>query len=183
MECNLLCSGPRKKSYKKNGLPTIGCNIPWTDVDYTIIFDEVVLMKIIEMPDIIKEDVKLILSTVAYQELRRTKSVDKLKNKIECVFKYNSLSEKIFLRSSGHYAAEWAIFKGFKKLNIYGCDNWFGDMKCLDNNMHNKANPFYIKNLNEDFDEKYQIMRGEYWKKSWEKMIIQNPSIEFNFVP
>ena len=183
MECNLLCSGPRKQSYEPNGLLTIACNVPWTKVDYTVIFDEVVLMKIVEIPSVIDAETKLIISSRAYQELIRTKSKTKLKNKIACVFKYSSLSEKEFLRSSGHYAAEWAIFKGFTKLNIYGCDNWFGDFKCLDNNMHDITKPHYIKNFNVDFSADVQTARGLYWKQSWEKMIKQNPNVEFNFIP
>jgi len=49
--------------------------------------------------------------------------------------------------------------------------------------MHDTTKPHYIKNFNVDFSEDVQIARGLYWKQSWEKMIKQNPNVEFNFVP
>mgnify|MGYP007071562467 CR=1 FL=1 len=182
-ECNLLCSGPSRKSYIPNDLPTMGCNIPWTKVDWTIIFDSIVLEKIIDNPDFVSIDTKLIVSSHAIGEIKEKGKLKDLNHNIISIYRYNPITTRLMKKSTGHYAAEWLIFMGYNKINIYGCNNWFGDLYCTENYMHDSSNPLNIENENIPRGEKYMINRGKHWKKYWEKLIAHHSHVHFNFIP
>ena len=183
-ECNVLCSGPSRKSYIQNDLPSIGCNFPWTKVDYTIIFDFPAIDKLCENPLLIDDSVKLVIHQRVYGHLKHTNKLDILKSKIDSIFNYPIGNTAEFFRSSGHYAALYMISMGFTKLNIYGCDNYFGDDRCVDNYTHQIGFPHYIENTNLiNFGEERLIKRGVSWRDEWHKMIKQHPNIHFNFIP
>lgn len=182
-ECNLLCSGPSRISYKENNIPTMGCNIPWAKVNWTIIFDSIVLEKIIDFPDFLHKDTKLIISNHAKSEMKLQNKLNLLKHDIAGTFRHHYSTTHILKRSTGHYAAEWLIHMGYTKINIYGCDNWFGDDLCLENYMHDESNPLNIPNENIEKGINYVKYRGYKWRKSWQRLINQNPNIEFNFIP
>jgi hypothetical protein len=49
--------------------------------------------------------------------------------------------------------------------------------------MHDESNPLNIPNENIEKGMHYVKYRGYKWKKSWQRLINQNPNIEFNFIP
>lgn len=181
MECNVLGSGPSRKSYVPNNLPSMGCNIPWTKVDYLIISDEIVMEKI--CLDDMEIDFKLILSEEAHSYLTKNNLLSKYENKIDSIFQ--GMRGLFSRKSCGHYACLTMISKGFTKLNIYGCDNYFGDNICLDNWVHNKENPHYISENSEFYGPRNNsqvYQRGLDWKKFWNQLIKKYPNVEFNFI-
>lgn len=180
-ECNVLGSGPSRKSYIPNNLITIGCNIPFCRVDYNVVFDENVLLKILENPKCINEDAKYIISNITHEVIKRDEKLKKFfEPKIDSLYKMMNGERK----SSAHYACLAMISKGFNKLNIYGCDNYFGDRNCLDNWTHNIENPHYIpENLNNRLSKDTLFNKCESWNRSWHIMINQHPKVEFNFIP
>jgi hypothetical protein len=182
-ECNVLGSGPSRKSYIPNELPTIGCNFPWTRVNWLVFFDVQPILKYLENKKLISDDVKFIVSKHAYDYLKEQNLILEIQNKIECVYKKHNVSTIEYSGNSAHYAVEWAIYKGFKKINIYGCDNYFGDLECTENFTHNKNSEHYIENLWVNVNPKENLLkRGREWQLCWKRIIKYNSNIEFNFV-
>jgi hypothetical protein len=182
-ECNVLGSGPSRVSYTPNKLPSIGCNFPWTKVDWTIIFDPAPLIRLAENPKLIDSSTGLIISKHAHLHIKHHNLIQKIPHAIIAIYKNISRPHYGFKRSSGHYAAQWMIAKGFTKLNIYGCDNYFGDLKCVDNYSHTPGTDHYIENLNlQVYSDKKLEQRGLEWQHSWNMLIKQHPNVEFNFV-
>jgi hypothetical protein len=56
MKCAVLCNGPSRFDYQPSTEYdyVIGCNVPWTDVDATVIVDEVVVERWSKQPDLNK---------------------------------------------------------------------------------------------------------------------------------
>jgi hypothetical protein len=182
-ECNVLGSGPSRKSYIANDLPSIGCNFPWTRVDKTVIFDSAPIIKLLENNNLIPLETKIIISNYCYDCLISNKLYDSIKHRIDSIIKIESLSYQHFRRSTGHLAAEVMIYEGYNKLNLYGMDNYFGDLLCLNNFSHQEGADHYIENLNlKVYTEKELIIRGDQWRKSWNYMIKKYKHVEFNFI-
>lgn len=96
---------------------------------------------------------------------------------------HHSHSRNVLRRNSLHYAAEWSISKGFKKLNIYGCDNWFGDRLCKDNWSHTPNTIHFIDPKETTFMSDEQLfLRGEKWIETWNYLINLHSDVEFNFI-
>ena len=183
-ECNILGSGPSRISYRENELISIGCNFPWTKVDMTIFFDIEAIYRLCETPTLIDQNTKLIIHQRVYSDLNQSKKIGGLKYRIGGVFNSPLSFNQKFTRSSGHYAASWMINLGYNKLNIYGCDNFFGDDLCLINYSHEPSTPHYIENPNiERYSVEQLKTRGKTWREEWHKMIKQHPKVEFNFIP
>jgi hypothetical protein len=182
-ECNVLGSGPSRVSYVPNELPSIGCNFPWTKVDWTIIFDPDPLVRLADNPALIDLDTQLIISKHALIHIKHHKLIDKIPHKIAATYKNISHPEYGFKRSSGHYAAQWMISMGYNRLNIYGCDNYFGDLYCTDNYSHTPNTAHYIDNTNlKVYSDEQLRNRGKEWHHAWKMLEKQHPNVEFNFV-
>jgi hypothetical protein len=191
-ECNLLGSGPRRNMFIDNlDMVNIGCNFPWTRFDYTIIDHRAPLYKLISTPESIPEPTKLVISNNCLKFLKEENFYNQLKDRIDSVFvHYDTLTygiknrkKNILNRSSLHYAAEWAIYKGFKKLNIYGCDNWFGDLACTKNWSHTPNTVHYIDPTKTTFLDEHALQeRGKKWIETWKYLIKYYSNVEFNFV-
>ena len=181
-ECNVLGGGPSRISYIPNDLPTIGCNFPWTKVDYTVINDVDVITKLIEFPELLSEEIGIIFHQKAYNYLLKSNII--LTNRTKSIFTFYRINNELISRNTGHYAALWMIREGFTKLNIYGCDNFFGDLVAeesfTDTLIRNSESKYYISRITKTIDER--IERGRRWKLNWDIMIEQNPNVEFNFV-
>jgi hypothetical protein len=182
-EGNVLGSGPSRVSYIPNGLPTIGCNFPWTKVDWTLIFDHEPILKWLETPSVFPEGLPFIISWHCYDYLKKNKLLDKIESRIICVFKrYNSNPNLEYPGNAGHYATEWMIKQGFNKLNLYGMDNYFGDLLCKDNFSHQLGAIHYIENIDANWSEEQLVKRGKDWQTVWKRIIKCNPQVEFNFI-
>ena len=110
----VLCNGPSRSAYDPNTeyAYRIGCNIPWTKVDCTVILDP-------QMANLIASDRSLIDCKIYFSD-----------NAWEHV-KDKSVFEDIFLgtiaktkkgMSSGHLACMKMVELGYKYIDIYGAD-------------------------------------------------------------
>lgn len=142
-------------------MESIGCNVPWKNTEYTFLFD---IQTTILIP-LIPKTCKIVAHSRVFN-----KTIDKTR----IAFRFDcGVDNKNILRcSSGHYAAMFMIYKGFKELNIYGCDSWFDTNNYRDSFTDSKINkPInFVKDL------------GTHWKKQWELMILQHKHIVFNFI-
>jgi len=179
-EGNVLGAGPSRISYIPNGFPSIGVNYPWTNVEWTLFFDVIPINVWLERPEVFDDEVKFVISEHCYNYFKKTKQLDLFKHRIYSVFSHPKLASVRWRGSSGHYAAEWMISQGYNKLNLYGMDNYFGDLKCLSNYSHDNIGTQNY-NLNEYSDEEL-IQRGKDWQLAWKRIIKQNKHVEFNFV-
>ena len=179
-ECNVLGAGPSRVSYVPNDLPTIGCNFPWTNVDWTLLFDTNTISKWFDQPSVFDDDVKFVMSEFCYNYYKKTGELERFKHRIHSVFSHPKLNTVRWRGSSGHYATEWMISQGYNKLNLYGMDNYFGDIHCLNNYSHDGVGTY---NLNHDkYTEEELTQRGLDWQLAWKRIINHNPNVEFNFV-
>ena len=165
MECNILGSGARRSLFRNNKLASIGCNAPWTKVNFSLIFDEQVI-------NILPNDIeyKLIVHSRVYGHITQNKP--EFKKHIHCVFDSAIVGESKYKQSSAHYAATYMIKTGYTKLNLYGIDAWFEP--------ENWANSY-----TDQFIEKPKgipINIGMHWKSEWQLMMKQFPKVEFNFI-
>jgi hypothetical protein len=166
MKVAVLCNGPSRFAYTgRLGYDyVIGCNIPWTEVDATVVLDENVIHRWAKEPDLIR--CKTYFSRKAWMETDAIKKRD---------FFHPYLIEVIDIMpeydSSGHNAARCAIKLGANQLDIYGCDSWFD--QTIVSYTHE-----YFKNLNPDNSKKHVMG----WRKRWEEIIKSNPDVMFNFI-
>lgn len=121
--CNILGSGPCRKSYVPNGLINIGANFPWTEFDYTVISHKEPIIRYLKTPDLIPEPTKLIINDLVWVWAKQTGVWDDIKHRVVPeIIKNIGYKPNGYRYSSGHYAALWAIEKGYTKLNLYGFD-------------------------------------------------------------
>jgi hypothetical protein len=180
-ECNVLGSGPSRKSNVSNRLPSIACNIPWTYAEWTVIFDSAIIDTLITNPECIDTNTKIILCDVAYNYIEKNNLTEHFKYRINTVFKYNKIGG--MRKSSAHFACDWMIHLGYNKLNIYGCDNYFGDIMCTNTFTHDKENKYATENINHaKYTDDEMIKRGKEWQEAWKLMIKKYKHVEFNFV-
>ena len=166
MKCAVLCNGPSRVDYRPSTEYNyvIGCNVPWTDVDATVVLDENVIERWSKEPDLIK--------VPAYFSRKAWMYTDEIKKRdffipymIEII---DILPE---FDSSGHNAVSCMIRKGYTEIDIYGCDSWFD--QTIVSYTHQ-----YFKNLNPDDSKKH--VNG--WRKRWNNIMAGNPEVKLNFI-
>ena len=120
MKAALLCNGPSKDIFEhpEEYDYLMGCNIPWTPVDSTVILDVEVVKYLAEHPEIVKYPIWF--SRSSWGEIHR-----KTRNKIEHYVK--CLVDTREGESTGHVALKKLIELGFTEIDIYGCDSYFED--------------------------------------------------------
>ena len=72
--------------------------------------------------------------------------------------------------NSGQLAAEYLIKLGFNKLNLYGITSRF------EVNLDSESDKYYPKDI---ANIKPRIYK---WNKMWDTLIMNNPTVEFNFI-
>ena len=166
MKCAVLCNGPSRTDYV-DATPyefVIGCNIPWTKVDATVVLDESVIDYWYKNQSCI--DVPVYFSRKAWMyadSIRKRPFFERYM--IELV---DTLPE---YDSSGHQATRCCLRKGATEIDIYGCDSWFD--QTIVSHTHQ-----YVKNLNPDDSKKHVIG----WRTRWTELMNSNPSVNFNFI-
>lgn len=157
MKVALLCNGPSRDLFDSSSQYDcrIGCNIPWTKVDFTVIMDVGVLDKW-------NNPCRFYASVKAWNEFR-TKD------------RFSDYLIELFVPSldydtSGHAAARRAIMTGAKQIDIYGCDSWFSD------NTESYTHKFVD---GRSIDMSKQISG---WRKKWNTLIEANPDVKINFI-
>ena len=164
MKAAVLCNGPSKELYKGGYDFVIGCNIPWTDVNATVVLDTCIIDLWSKNLDLIK--VPTYFSVDAW---RKTDSI-KMRENFRPYFK-DIIKPKFPFHSSGHNALEITIGLGYTDISIYGCDSWFTD------NTQSYTRK-YIKNAGSEHSIKHIIG----WRKRWNEIISNNPQVNIQFI-
>ena len=163
----VLCNGPSKKLYdeSKEYDFRIGCNIPWTRVDATVILDEEITRywskhrDVITCPVYFSEDAWRFASEIQFRPWL-----------VEHEYLLGLVKRGRF-RSSGNIACECVIELGYKQIDIYGADAYY------------TQKPGYN---NESFTRKFlpppDVNNSHRWKKVWDDMIKKHPDVKFNFI-
>lgn len=161
MKCAILCNGPTRILYKgRAGYDlVVGCNIPWTDVDFTVILDKKTIQAWVKHPEV--AIVPSYFSKIAWTEVEKLGKTSEFKIQ-------EMITDKKFL-SSGHSALKICVEKHAKQVDIYGADS-------------------YYKTSSDSFTRLY-IKEGtpsrrilERWKKEWDLIIATNPKTKINFI-
>jgi hypothetical protein len=157
MKAAVLCNGPSRVAFDStleyNYI--IGCNIPWTKVNATVIFDKDVLEKW-ETPSAFYASVE------AWRECKKR---DKFKDHLIEIFEAPN-----DIPTSGHEAARRVISMGAKEIDIYGCDSWFT------NNTESYTHQFVDSRA---IDMNKQISA---WRARWYQLMARHPDIKINFI-
>ena len=166
MKTAVLCNGPSRNLFNSSDgyHYIIGCNVPWTKVDATVVLDENVIDRWAKEPELI--------TVPTYFSRKAWMHTDSIKKR--------SFFEKYFIDivdilpeydTSGHNAVKCAIKRGAVEIDIYGCDSWFE--QTIVSYTHK-----YFKNLNPDDSKKHVIG----WRKRWQEIIDGNPTVKINFI-
>lgn len=175
MKAAILGNGPSRVAYSAGDYDlVIGCNIPWTTVDSTVIVDCVMVNKLLKSPEILPAGTKLHLSPRAKAAIRR---------KAAGVFHSSSIAKSLLAmedrsveikdkwKSSGHCAAMVAILLGATDLWLFGFDSVFE--VTLESYTGIYVKPIMPKT------HKGRVME---WRAHWKKIMGDYPAVKFNFV-
>jgi len=133
----------------------IGCNIPWRQVDATVVMDVNVLEKF-------KEPVRFYCSRNAWRELNKR---DRFTEHLIEIF--DSLPD---YDSTGHAAARIVLGLGAKQIDIYGCDSWF------ENNTESYTHQFV------DSRSENMVKHVSVWRSRWYELMAKHQEVKFNFI-
>lgn len=168
MKGAVLANGPSRIIFSNYGgyNYTIGCNIPWTKVDSTVILDGNVIQRW-------SRDLKLI-SCPAFFTTRAWRVADEVK------IREYILDNGLFIDmipdfpeffSAGHVAAQIMCDNDFTELDIFGVDSMFKDtVESFTNTLVDDYNPD---------SEKQRIVN---WRLNWDKLQNDYPEVTFNFI-
>lgn len=159
----ILGNGPSRSLYQGGYEYVIGCNVPFTKVDCTIIYDLEVAK--------LWQDIYELIKCPAYFSSYAWNNLDS-KFKEYLVSKNYYLGNVIYRLgdkfTSGHVAAQVAIDKGYDELDLYGFDSYFVD------NVDSYTREFLDTPL-----------RGtsivKYWRQEWNDLMDSNTNVRFNF--
>lgn len=162
----ILCNGPSRVQYDPNKeyAYRIGCNIPWTDVDCTVILDEDVCTYWSRNLSAIK--------CPAYFSISAWNWAVNLPG-FKAYIEENNLFAGIVdvpvepKHSTGHVAVLKAIDLGYKKFDIYGLDSWFEDN---------------IESYTINFVDNKPVNHVASWRQAWKNIIGRNDRCKFNFI-
>lgn len=157
MRIAVLGNGPSRVAFKSDlGYNyTIGCNVPWTHVDFTVILDKEILERVAPTH-------RFYCSRDAWRELH------KKENYIAFLIElFDKIPE---YDSSGHAATRIAIKLGAKEIDIYGCDSWW------ENNTESYTHK-YVDGRCEDMTKNVSA-----WRVNWYKLMSSHPDVKINFI-
>lgn len=159
MRCALLCNGPSRVAFNQDLEYNyiIGCNIPWTKVDATVILDKNVLDKW-------QEPCSFYISRDAWRECNSKLRQKFIGNLQELIYSYPEYD------SAGHAACRKLLELGATSIDIYGCDSWFT------NNTESYTHK-YVDSRSEDMSKNVSM-----WKVRWNELMINYPDVKFNFI-
>lgn len=164
----LLCNGPSRISYTQSEKYNyvIGCNVPWTEVDSTVILDKPLIEKW-------HLDRNLITVPVHFGH-KAWDMAQRLDRAFFASHWVSTVTTEPTNHSSGHTACELLIKYGYTSIDIYGCDAWFGG----------SGDSFTRQFI--DIESPNRIMRLHAtlagWRMRWKQLIDSTPSVDFNFI-
>ena len=161
----VLCNGPSRSAYDPNTeyAYRIGCNIPWTKVDCTVILDP-------QMANLIASDMSLIDCKIYFGE--ETWEQVKDKSVFKDIFLGTIVKNKKGM-SSGNLACLKMVELGYTDIDIYGADA----MTTNDIRSNNVSKSYTRKFLDSD-----SINMSPNWRTNFNRMIEQYPNVKFNFI-
>lgn len=159
MKVAILCNGPSRNLYSDSSQYNyiIGCNIPWTKVDSTVVLDADVLLKM-NTPQRFYCGNQTWMNTPIKV---RNKLIGYLASMIKTLPDYDS---------TGHAAARTVIEMGATEIDIYGCDSWFGAN--TDSHTHQ-----WVDSRPIDMNKHVSV-----WRARWYELMASHPDIVFNFI-
>jgi len=164
MKVAVLCNGPSRVVFR-DSLEydyVIGCNIPWTVVDATVILDPEIIHYMGLHPELIK--------IPAYFSRKAWMITDEIKKrKLFDPYLIELINPKYPYPSAGHVAVEVMIRNGATTIDIYGCDSWFADT--IESCTHDYVNTS---------DETKRCIGA--WRTRWNQIIEDNPNVTLNFI-
>jgi hypothetical protein len=157
MKCAVLCNGDSRSVFtstdKYNYL--IGCNIPWRQVDATVILDVNVLDKW-------NEPCPFYSSVSAWRELHKRERFEQhFLGFVDTFAEYDS---------SGHAATRKVIELGYKEIDIYGCDSWF-------TNDTESYTHQWVDGRAIDMNKQISV-----WRARWYELMAKHPDVKINFI-
>lgn len=166
MKCAVLCNGPSRSTYNPQTeyAYRIGCNIPWTKVDCTVILDPQMVKVLVR--DISLIDCGVYFSQAAWDYVEEVKAVS-LFNSLGIIEK----TQKGL--SSGNLACIKAIELGYTDIDIYGAD-----AMTTNDIRSNNVSKSYTRNF---LDSDSMNMSPD-WRHNFNRMIESHPEVKFNFV-
>jgi hypothetical protein len=164
MKAAILGNGPSRVSYTPNIKYdfVMGCNIPWTHVDATVIMDKDVILHMSQHPE------KIIKMYVERNAWRYTDEIKKRPLFLDYLIKI--VDRDNWNVSSAHMAAKVLIDNGYTVLDIYGCDSQF--KISTESYTHQ-----FVNSANEDIET--STIK---WRKRWTLMRQSSPEVKFNFI-
>jgi hypothetical protein len=163
MKAAVLCNGPSRTMFTSpDGYDyIIGCNIPWTKVDSTIVLDINVVFE--------WWNNKLPLSPIWFSEMawRETNFRNRAYFKDYFLGLVKALPE---YDSSGHVACSKVIELGYKEIDIYGCDAWFTGNTDSYTHRYTDTRPL---------DTSKHVVG---WRNRWNTIMINNPDVKITFI-
>jgi hypothetical protein len=164
----VVANGPSRNRFNSsNGYNyTIGCNIPWTKVDSTVILDGNVIERW-------SRDLNLV-SCPAFFTTRAWRSTDEYK------IREYILNNNLFIDlmpdvreffSAGHVAAQIMCENDFTELDIYGVDSIFKDTV-----------ESFTNTLVQDHNPDSERQRIVHWRMNWDRLQNDYPEVTFNFI-
>ena len=159
----LLCNGPSRILFTtpENYDYIMGCNIPWTKVDSTVVLDNEIVRTLY--------DNSLIQYPIWFSEnaWRETKFKNREYFKEYFLGLVKTLPE---YDSCGHVACRKLIELGYTKIDIYGCDSWFvNDTSSYTHQFDDTRSSNTDKHVIE-------------WRKRWNTIIENHKDISINFI-
>lgn len=163
MKAAVLCNGPSRSLFTSSDGYNylIGCNIPWRQVDSTVVLDVGVVVKWH------KHQLPNVPTWFSEHAWRETKFKDRNFFKDSFLGLVKPLPE---YDSSGHVACSKVIELGYKEIDIFGCDSWF------------TSNTDSITHKYWDTRPSNTDKHVEGWRKRWNSIITNNPDVTINFI-
>lgn len=164
----ILGNGPSRESYFHSDIEydsIVGCNVPWTEVDYTIILDE-------EVVEAWSKDLNLI-KCPAYFSRHAWEYIDRpLKARDKFADRFLGLVYPApEYDTSGHVACSLLIKNGYDEIHVYGADSMWKDT--LESRSHE-----LFKN-HPDQNSRAHI-NG--WRNRWNHILDNNPQVKVEFI-
>ena len=157
----VLGNGPSRESYYQSTIKydiVAGCNVPWTEVDFTVVLDEEVVQRWAVEPELI--------SSPTYFSEHAWRETDAIrKRNFFQPFLKGLVKPGPEFDTSGHIACSLLIKEGCNEIHVFGADVMFDDT--LESRSHQ-----FFKNY-PDLNSKAH-MQG--WRNRWEKLVDNNPS-------
>jgi len=165
MKAALLANGPSRVLFdlqsKNRYNYIIGCNVPWTDVNSTVVLDIGIVQQWWKN--------KLPLCPIWFSEhaWRETRFTNRKYFENHFLGLVKPLPE---YDTSGHVACSKLIELGYKEIDIYGCDSWFIEDTSSYTHQFHDTRP-------ENMDK--HIIG---WRKRWNSIIENHKDVFINFI-